>query len=426
MHRLFRYSFAPNKTHLPTSRQLLLPYTSTTGEISGYFSHLTTHHQLNLSITHQLPLPHTTSTIKNEVFDKLGHSSHLATPHQLNLPTSHQLLLPYTSDKLGYFSQLTTSHQLNLPTSRQLLLPYTSSTIKNEVLTTYISSYLTAPRQLNLPTPRQLILPYTFSTIKGKIPDKLEYTSYLPTSRQLIFPYTSSANKAFPDNDTDKVTKIIDSLLENNVYKRSRKVFKRLREVEKINFLKEIKNKDEKLALVVSEKGQLNMRYLKLKGIVHLRGVFEQWESFHLNRFEGNRGNKWTKYLGERKVVLDIFRSFWQNPDEIDAVHVVMEVKMFYKWLSERIHSANAIGDHVEWSRNTLTPVQTKIAEYMCKDLNIEYHIVEPLREEAGITNNEVTQTNTIDEPIQTTGAVASEASQANTNISNVFSLYYP
>jgi hypothetical protein len=54
----------------------------------------------------------------------------------------------------------------------------------------------------------------------------------------------------------------------------------------------------------------------------------------------------------------------------------VNEMKSFHKWLSERIHKTYAAGDYVEWRRNTLTPVRNKVAEYMCKDLNIEYRIV--------------------------------------------------
>ncbi len=104
----------------------------------------------------------------------------------------------------------------------------------------------------------------------------------------------------------------------------------------------------------------------------------EQWELFHLSSFEGNRGTKWTEYLSTHKDVLEIFQNFWPNPNEIDTKHVVVEMKSFYKWLSERIHNAHAIGDYIEWRRNTLTSVRNKVAEYMCKDLNLEYRIVEP------------------------------------------------
>jgi len=110
-----------------------------------------------------------------------------------------------------------------------------------------------------------------------------------------------------------------------------------------------------------------------------------------LGNFEGNRGTKWTKYLNANKVVLETFRNFYPNPNEIDINHVVAEVKSFYKLLSERIHNAYAVGDYVEWRRNSLTPVRNKVAEYMCKELNIEYRIVEPSGEEIEITTGEVT-----------------------------------
>lgn len=49
----------------------------------------------------------------------------------------------------------------------------------------------------------------------------------------------------------------------------------------------------------------------------------------------------------------------------------------FYKWLSERIHNAYAIGDYVEWRRNSLNNVRNKVSEYMCKELNLNYRIIE-------------------------------------------------
>jgi hypothetical protein len=79
---------------------------------------------------------------------------------------------------------------------------------------------------------------------------------------------------------------------------------------------------------------------------------------------------------------LETFQNFWPDPNEINTNNVVNEMKSFYKWLSERIYNAYAVGDYVEWRRNVLTPVRNKVAEYMCKDLNIKYRIVEPSEEE--------------------------------------------
>ncbi|CAG8578576.1 3713_t:CDS:2, partial [Funneliformis mosseae] len=42
------------------------------------------------------------------------------------------------------------------------------------------------------------------------------------------------------------------------------------------------------------------------------------------------------------------------------------------------IHNAYAVRETVEWRRNSLTPIQIKVAEHMCKKLNIECQIVEP------------------------------------------------
>ncbi|GBC01441.1 hypothetical protein RclHR1_00420003 [Rhizophagus clarus] len=123
--------------------------------------------------------------------------------------------------------------------------------------------------------------------------------------------------------------------------------------------------------------GHLNMNYLRLKGAVHIRGVFEQWELFSLSSYEGNRGKKWLKYLEDNKETLEIFQNFYPNPDKIDINRVVAEMKNFYKWLSERIHNAHATGDHVEWRRNLLTPVQNKVTEYMCQELSLSYRIID-------------------------------------------------
>ncbi|GBC02380.1 hypothetical protein RclHR1_00460018 [Rhizophagus clarus] len=225
--------------------------------------------------------------------------------------------------------------------------------------------------------------------------------TYLPTSHRLTFPYTSSVIKASTAKDMFQVSDQLDEFLEKCVYKEKRITFKLLREIEKKNFLNEIekKEKDHKIEIANKDKelaikiGRLNLNYLRLKGAIHLKGVFEQWELFHLSSFEGNRETKWTKYLSEHKVVLDIFRNYWSQPSKIDISHVVTEIKCFHKWLSERIHDAHVVGDYVEWHQDTLTPVRNKISKYICKDLNIEYRIV---GEEIETTTGEVTQTNTI------------------------------
>jgi len=123
--------------------------------------------------------------------------------------------------------------------------------------------------------------------------------------------------------------------------------------------------------------GYLNLNYLRLKGAVHLRGVFEQWELFSLSSFDGNRTKKWTDYLKENKDVFETFQNFYPNPKEIGVNHVVAEMTGFYRWLSERIHHGYAVGDYVEWRRNSLTPVRNKVSEYMCKELNLDYRIIE-------------------------------------------------
>jgi len=103
----------------------------------------------------------------------------------------------------------------------------------------------------------------------------------------------------------------------------------------------------------------------------------EQWEFLNLAHYQGDRGTKWTKYFNDHKSVLKDFCQFFSNQNEIDSTRVVREMQVFYKLLSERLHNAHSIGDQVEWRRKLFTPVQNKIAEYMCKELNIEYHIVE-------------------------------------------------
>ncbi|CAB4434208.1 unnamed protein product [Rhizophagus irregularis] len=262
----------------------------------------------------------------------------------------------------------------------------------------HLLRYSFTPKKVPFPTSQQLIL--SSYTIKGKLGCST-YLPTLPTSRRLIS--TSSTN------GTDQVSDMLDEFLENCVYKDKRSAFKLLREVEKKNFNLEIAKKDKdheielakkdnELAVAAIKTGHLNLNYLRLKGAVHLRGVFEQWELFNLGSIEGNRGTKWTKYFSTHKNVLEVFKNFWPNPNEIDTNRVVTEMKSFYKWLSERIHNAHAVGDYVEWRRNTLTPVQNKVTEYMCRELNIDYRIIEASEsfgKEIVLTTGEVTQTNT-------------------------------
>ena len=87
MYRLLRNSLAPNKTYLPTSRQLILP------------------------TSRQLSLPYTTSSgIKGKASDKLG--------YPFLLPSSRQSYTTSTikgevSDKLDYFSATKDTDQVS-------------------------------------------------------------------------------------------------------------------------------------------------------------------------------------------------------------------------------------------------------------------------------------------------------------------------
>ncbi|CAG8445922.1 12599_t:CDS:2 [Ambispora gerdemannii] len=161
-------------------------------------------------------------------------------------------------------------------------------------------------------------------------------------------------------------------------------------EIEKKNSL--IKDKEIEIAICDNEfssilppQGYLNLSYLRLKGAVHLRGVFEQWELLNLEGIQGDRGTKWTRYLDNRKNVLEIFQNVWSNPR----------------------YNAYAVGDYVEWRRSALTSVQNEAVEYMCKELNIKYQIVEPADEgiKTSTTNTDKTKT---DEPTPTNTGIIS------------------
>ncbi|RHZ51048.1 hypothetical protein Glove_485g19 [Diversispora epigaea] len=223
--------------------------------------------------------------------------------------------------------------------------------------------------------------------------------TYLPTSRQFILPYSSSAiknnGKISNKLDSSATDQEIEKVLETCVYKKKLSVFKSIRKFEKEHHEKLIyeiyeriyeenrkseKEKIEKevaqgdLNLVKLQLSTLNANFLKLKGAIHIRGVFEQWESQFLS-VDGARAHKWKKYFEQNPEKFKNFQNFWPKPDEIDIHFVANEIQNFYRWLSERIHFAYNIGDEVEWYRKKLTPVRNNIAEHMCKELNIKYII---------------------------------------------------
>ncbi|RIA96322.1 hypothetical protein C1645_815488 [Glomus cerebriforme] len=274
-----------------------------------------------------------------------------------------------------------------LPTSRQFVLSYSSSAVNGEGFNKLGSS--------------------SGIKINGDVSNKLGSSSGIKVNGEVSSKPGSSSdikvNGEVSNNpDSSSTIKIseMDEFLTNCVYKNKRSTFKLFREIEIKNMENrlnleiakkdkmesllslEIAKKDKDLAVAAIKTGHLNLNYLRLKGSVHLRGVFEQWELLNLSNFDGNRGTKWTKYLEKNEDVLESFQKFWPNPTEIDTKRVVTEIKSFYKWLSERIHNAYSVGDYIEWRRNALSPVQNKLAEYMCQDLNVEYRVVEPIEEE--------------------------------------------
>ncbi|CAI2169119.1 5443_t:CDS:2, partial [Funneliformis geosporum] len=121
--------------------------------------------------------------------------------------------------------------------------------------------------------------------------------------------------------------------------------------------------KDEDLNKMPITTRRIYLEHLKIKGILHLRGVIELWETEHMDHIHGNRGKKWTKFF-ENKENLKIFQNFWSKPDDIDIERAVDEMQSFYKFLSEKIHISPR-DEFVEWNRDMLTPVRNKIAEYM-------------------------------------------------------------
>ncbi|CAG8628269.1 9653_t:CDS:2, partial [Diversispora eburnea] len=137
---------------------------------------------------------------------------------------------------------------------------------------------------------------------------------------------------------------------------------------------KVIAQKNEILKEISMKFGNVNMSYLKLKGIVHIRGVLEHWETENLRGIEGNRGARWEKYFKNNNKDFETFRNFWPRPDEINIHHMVTEIVNFYKQLSDKIHNAH-IGELVEWNCKRFTSIQNKIAEHMCKELRVNYRI---------------------------------------------------
>ena len=104
----------------------------------------------------------------------------------------------------------------------------------------------------------------------------------------------------------------------------------------------------------------------------------------NLTCFGGNREAKWTGYFDKHKDVLEEFRNFWPNPNEIETYHVVSEMEKFYKWLSEK-YNTHADRNYIVWHRSTLSPVRNKIAEFLCKDLKMNYGISEEIENSNGI-----------------------------------------
>nr|CAG8628000.1 9193_t:CDS:2 [Entrophospora candida] len=124
--------------------------------------------------------------------------------------------------------------------------------------------------------------------------------------------------------------------------------------------------------------GRTELDYLRIKGSVHVRGVLERWEERMMN-IRGNRKERWKKYLEKNPKLLETFQKFWKHRQNqtitIDVNFVAGEMHTLYKWVSERIHSVNARGDVVEWSKSDLGNEWSQVVEYMCKDLNIKYEV---------------------------------------------------
>ncbi|CAJ0855866.1 9569_t:CDS:2 [Entrophospora sp. SA101] len=77
----------------------------------------------------------------------------------------------------------------------------------------------------------------------------------------------------------------------------------------------------------------------------------------------------WKKYLEKNPKLLETFQKFWKHRQNqtitIDVNFVAGEMQTLYKWMSERIHSINARGDVVEWSKSDLGNEWSQMVEYM-------------------------------------------------------------
>ncbi|CAI2201691.1 9508_t:CDS:2, partial [Funneliformis geosporum] len=82
-----------------------------------------------------------------------------------------------------------------------------------------------------------------------------------------------------------------------------------LKDIELIQKDKELIQKDKVLDIMAINTGRIYMEYLKMKGIYHLRGVLELWETVHMDHILGNRENKWMDFF-ENKEELKIFQNF--------------------------------------------------------------------------------------------------------------------
>ncbi|CAG8467311.1 6042_t:CDS:2 [Ambispora leptoticha] len=142
-------------------------------------------------------------------------------------------------------------------------------------------------------------------------------------------------------------------------------------EVEKVK----VKVKEEEKKLVEQLLSRAQLDYLKLKGAVHIRGVFERWEDISLDPNDSSRFKRWKRYLEKNdNENLKKFQSFWNWEKAVNSEDVANEMKKFYNWLSIKIHNSCAT---VEWRRVELPKEWSKVAEFMCDDIKIPYKIID-------------------------------------------------
>ncbi|RHZ51049.1 hypothetical protein Glove_485g18 [Diversispora epigaea] len=239
--------------------------------------------------------------------------------------------------------------------------------------------------------------------------------TYFPIFRQFTLFHSSSIifnNKISNKLNSSTADQEIEKILETYVNKKKLSEFKLIRKFEKEQYekllesmkedvesmkkdiIENLKSKKEKNKFAVNceiekktketiqedlikykfQLNTLNTNFLKLKSVVHIKGIFEQWESQFL-LVNGTQENKWNKYFEQNPEKFKKFQNFWSKPDEIDIHFVIKEIQNFYKWLSERIRFAYNIEDEIEWYHKMLTPIQNNIIEHMCKELDIKYII---------------------------------------------------